>query len=618
MRILVVEDDPLTASALMSVFVDQHHAVEVAGDGQSAGELVAAFPYDLIVLDVMLPRLDGIGLCRQLRSQGYTTPILLLSGRNTPQDKALGLDAGADDYLVKPFDLEELVARVRVLLRRGTAAAPILKWGDLHLDPSACEVTYGGKLLRLTPKEYALLELFLRNNRRVFSCGAILEHLWTYEDMPGEEAVRTQMKGLRQKLKGAGAPADWIETVYGIGYRLKPLSSPPIPRSESQMETLTAIAGVWQQFQERVQEQVAVLDRAAAALQQSRCPAELHQQAQQEAHTLAGSLGTFGIGTGSQLARQIEVLLQSQQSLTALQVQELREWVVLLQQQITQGPPAAMIEAAARQPLLLLVNCDFGFAQLLVQAASSWGVRIEFAPHLFEAKAQIARDRPQAILIDRSVGEADQALLSWVAELAKQSPAFPILVFSTPSSSEAALRERLLVAQAGGRTLDKSLSPPQILEAVVRSLQPPNPTSARILIVDDDPQLLAGLRQILEPWGMQVTTLDDPRRFWDWLAAAAPDLLILDIEMPHLSGIELCQAVRADLTWSGLPVLFLTAHTDPDTIYQVFSVGADDFVSKPIAGPELVSRILNRLERSRLQRRLTALVQTSPAIHKPD
>jgi len=149
----------------------------------------------------------------------------MLTARDTVGDRVLGLDAGADDYLIKPFDLTELLARIRSLLRRsGGAALPtIYELGELRLDPSSCEVSYGGKFLALTPKEYGLLELFLRNGRRVFSSSQILERLWSLEEPPTEETVRTHIKGLRHKLKAAGAPADLIETVHGLGYRLKGL-----------------------------------------------------------------------------------------------------------------------------------------------------------------------------------------------------------------------------------------------------------------------------------------------------------------------------------------------------------------------------------------------------------
>ncbi|MBG1265246.1 response regulator transcription factor, partial [Nostoc sp. WHI] len=224
MKVLVVEDDELNAYALTAVLNNQNYAVEVAIDGGAAWDLIQIYDYDLILLDVMLPKLDGISLCRKIRSSGLQVPILLLTGRDSSHEKAIGLDAGADDYVVKPFDEQELVARVRALLRRGgVTSQPVLEYGNLRLDPSSCEVMYAGKLLTLTPKEYALLELFLRNSRRVFSCGMILGHLWSYEDTPQEDAVRTHIKGLRHKLKAVEAPSDFVETVYGIGYRLKPL-----------------------------------------------------------------------------------------------------------------------------------------------------------------------------------------------------------------------------------------------------------------------------------------------------------------------------------------------------------------------------------------------------------
>ncbi|MCV3216297.1 response regulator transcription factor, partial [Plectonema radiosum NIES-515] len=222
MKILLVEDDEFVAEALVAVLNHQNYVVEVAPDGETAWDLVETYDYDLILLDVILPKLDGISLCHKIRLHGLQMPIMLLTGCDSSHEKATGLDAGADDYLVKPFDQEELIARVRALLRRGIIPSqPVLEWGNLRLDPTSCEVTYAEQPLSLTPKEYALLELFLRNTHRVFSCGMIIEHVWSYDDAPGEEAVRTHIKGLRMKLRSVGAPGNLVETVYGIGYRLK-------------------------------------------------------------------------------------------------------------------------------------------------------------------------------------------------------------------------------------------------------------------------------------------------------------------------------------------------------------------------------------------------------------
>lgn len=222
MKILIIEDDERLSEAVAEDLSDQNYTVELALDGLSGFELANAFHYDLILLDLMLPQLDGITVCKRLRSAGNTTPVLMLTARDTTGDKVVGLDAGADDYLVKPFELQELAARTRALLRRQqTNFAPALTWGGLKLDPNACEATYEASDLGLSPKEYRLLEMFLRGGRRVYSRTQILDHLWAFECCPEEDTVRAHIKGLRQKLKSAGAPPDLIETVYGLGYRLK-------------------------------------------------------------------------------------------------------------------------------------------------------------------------------------------------------------------------------------------------------------------------------------------------------------------------------------------------------------------------------------------------------------
>jgi DNA-binding response OmpR family regulator len=198
--------------------------VELAADGLAGWDLLEAFSYDLLLLDIMLPKLDGINLCQRLRDQGYHLPVLLLTARDTLSDKIIGLDAGADDYLVKPFEIDELLARIRALLRRGnTTLPPVLIFGSLCLNPSNHEVTYGGQLLNFTPKEYLLLSIFLSNRQRVFSRSVILDRVWDSADQPEEETVKVHIKGIRQKLRAVGAPPDLIETVHGVGYRLKQL-----------------------------------------------------------------------------------------------------------------------------------------------------------------------------------------------------------------------------------------------------------------------------------------------------------------------------------------------------------------------------------------------------------
>ncbi|MGB7443713.1 MAG: response regulator transcription factor [Coleofasciculaceae cyanobacterium] len=222
MRLMLVEDDVQLAEALAEALTDQRYVIDVVNDGEAAWGQVRAIEYDLILLDVMLPKLDGVSLCRRIRSHGYTTPVLLMTARDTSTDKVTGLDAGADDYVVKPVDLPELLARIRALLRRGsTSSPPILEWCGLKLDPSSYEVTYLDQPLRLTPKEYALLELFMRNGRRVLTRSLIIEHVWSYEAPPSKDTVKAHVKSLRNKLKAVGTPENLIETIHSIGYRLR-------------------------------------------------------------------------------------------------------------------------------------------------------------------------------------------------------------------------------------------------------------------------------------------------------------------------------------------------------------------------------------------------------------
>ncbi|MEO1791593.1 MAG: response regulator transcription factor [Cyanobacteria bacterium J06629_19] len=225
MRILLVEDDVRLAETLAEALNDQRYIVDIAADGETGWHQAKTLEYDLLLLDVMLPELDGISLCARLRSHGYTLPILMLTACDTVNDEVNGLDAGADDYVIKPVDLQKLFARVRALLRRGSCtSSPILEWGDLQLDPSTYEASYGLNPIRLTPKEYALLELLLRNGRRVLSRSAMIEHAWSLDSPPEEHTVKVHIRGLRQKLKAAGAATDLIETVHGMGYRLNALN----------------------------------------------------------------------------------------------------------------------------------------------------------------------------------------------------------------------------------------------------------------------------------------------------------------------------------------------------------------------------------------------------------
>jgi DNA-binding response OmpR family regulator len=224
MRILIVEDDDRIAKPLAEDLRHQNHATDIASDGVMGWECAQAAPYDLILLDLMLPYMDGITLCKKLRSSGSKAMILMLTARDTTSDKVIGLDAGADDYLVKPFEIEELAARVRALSRRSQDLyQATFTHGLLQLDPSAHTATYASEVLPLTPKEFMILECFLRHPTHVLTRTTLMDKLWEFDQVSGEHTIKTHITNLRRKLREAGSPEDLIETVYGTGYRLQPL-----------------------------------------------------------------------------------------------------------------------------------------------------------------------------------------------------------------------------------------------------------------------------------------------------------------------------------------------------------------------------------------------------------
>ncbi len=206
-KILIVEDDRTIAGLIAEALKQQQYTVEVAHDAQSALNYLEAGAIDLLILDLGLPKVDGITLCKTIRQKKYNLPILILTARDTSLDKVIGLDAGADDYMVKSFDLAELLARVRALLRRvQTTYSPCLSWEKLTLFPDIAEVRYSDQVLHLTPKEYAILAILLRNGSRVLTRAQILDQAWSFDEIPGEETVKVHLRSLRHKLKAVGAP----------------------------------------------------------------------------------------------------------------------------------------------------------------------------------------------------------------------------------------------------------------------------------------------------------------------------------------------------------------------------------------------------------------------------
>jgi DNA-binding response OmpR family regulator len=220
-KILIVEDDPHLSSLIRNLLIAERHVAETAVDGNDALGMLKMFKYDLVVLDWMLPGMTGNTICQEYRDRGGAAPILMLTSKSSIEEKEAGLDSGADDYLTKPFDPRELLARIRALLRRPQAVtnAKDLLIGELALDTKACKVFKNGVEIKLLPKEFNLLELFMRYPNQVFSPEALLERVWTADSAASFDTVRTYIKTLRKKIDSpeTGSP---IRTVHGVGYCL--------------------------------------------------------------------------------------------------------------------------------------------------------------------------------------------------------------------------------------------------------------------------------------------------------------------------------------------------------------------------------------------------------------
>jgi DNA-binding response OmpR family regulator len=219
MKVLIVEDDASVARFLNQAMCEAGYATQAADSGAVALELATQGEFDLILLDVMLPVVNGFEICKRVRSRGVRTPILMLTARDTLNDKIEGLDAGADDYIVKPFNVAELLARARAMLRRGMPSPALLKVADLTLDPATRQAQRGGKAINLSSTEYALLEYLMRHAGQVLTRSMILDHVWQYDFEGNDNVLEVYISYLRRKID-KGQPKPLIHTVRGAGYSL--------------------------------------------------------------------------------------------------------------------------------------------------------------------------------------------------------------------------------------------------------------------------------------------------------------------------------------------------------------------------------------------------------------
>jgi diguanylate cyclase (GGDEF)-like protein len=360
---------------------------------------------------------------------------------------------------------------------------------------------------------------------------------------------------------------------------------------------------LWARFGESFGARVSVLEEAAVAVLSDDLAPDLRARAEREAHKLAGSLGTFGIPRGSEVAREIESWFQRGGDAEPGDILRLAEMVAALRGCVDAGPAPSSASSPwsgeSDSPFLLVVDDDPAWVHGLGREASARGLRVVVANDIAAAQ-RLLETRPEAVLIDPTGAQADHAF-GLMRGLQATRPPIPVVVLTRTDT----FTDRVEAARLGGRGfLRMPITPSEVLGAVAEVIDRARASEASVLAVDDDPAVLGALTALLGQDGQRVVTLDDPMSFWETLRETSPDLVILDVDMPHVNGVELCQVMRADPLWSRTPVVFLTARTDPATVQAIFAAGADDYVAKPLVGPELTARIANRMERSRLLRRM--------------
>jgi diguanylate cyclase (GGDEF)-like protein len=396
-------------------------------------------------------------------------------------------------------------------------------------------------------------------------------------------------------------PVDWEELSSEVAGLLKLTPSAPGEQTKTDATLDADLAALWERFRPINLARLSVLEDAVAALLKDSLSSELRAQAAAEAHKLVGSCGSFGHMEASRIARQMEMLLTDESELERPDLLRISRGVASLRERLESAIPAAISgQRSVKQPLLLIIDADQNVTMPLLLECAARGIQAVVANTEEEIEASLELRLPDVVLFDpESAAGLRNGSHNLLADLATRE--VPVLIFTKQDTFE----DRVQASRLGARGfLRKPMATSEVLQSVNELLERLRQDDYRVICVDDDPEILSTLRDLLDNKGIRLTTVVDPLAFWDELESSLPDLIILDMNMPHLTGVELCRVVRSEPRWSELPILFLTSHTDSATVQRIFASGADDYITKPLLGPELVARVFHRLERTRLQRQM--------------
>lgn len=643
MKLLLVDDDPRFSNTAKMILQKNFYEIDLLDNGKLVLPSLEKNDYDLLILDVMIPFFDGISICRTLRKNNYEIPILLLTALQGKNDKLKAFEAGGDDYLIKPFDWDELLARIRALLRRkdkNKDISSILEYRKFVLNFDTKQVSYDDQNLSLTPTEYKILEIFLNNPTKLFSMDNLVDQLWELDDIPTNSTIRSHIKGLRRKLKKVDAPDDIIKTVYGMGYRLncdeneeenepenlhktndneqelitiketinlssidknKPINK-EIKETKQQRISKTLLK-IWEMEKQSVFDDINFLYTYNQEINFSLKKEEFVRKS----HNLVGFLGSIGLLEASGICKQLENLFKEdsfdKNKHKKTLNQQLNQLFISLQELDNKELKSIDDNSSKINQInktILIIDNPSNLINKLSKLSQLLHWHIILTSNVKDVLKTIKNINLDGIIVDPYLENNKNKSDKILKKLKEKLPDTPLIVLTEKDDLQSRLEATKFQVKA---FLSKNMQPEKIINIIDKSLNPSE--NYKVLLVDDDPKFLNSFKAQITDNKLEIVTTNDPLKLYEFMDKIEPELLILDLQMPNLNGIDLCKIVRNDPRWYRLPIIFLTAHLDNNTIDQIIAAGADDFVPKSKIGLELNHRIITHLKRFQRLKRIS-------------
>ncbi|MBL1210780.1 response regulator transcription factor [Geminocystis sp. GBBB08] len=627
MKIILVEDDQRLGKLIQDYLIPESEKVDLVNTGIDLKEKLDQENYDILILDVMLPKKNGIDICRELRSSGVNIAILFITALNNQIDKMKAFESGADDYLIKPFDFQELLARIKALTRRETKIKSLkfstLEWHNLIMIPEEKKVKYEDNDLHLTPTEFKILEIFLTAPQKVYSTDNIIDKLWGIDTIPTYNTLRTHIKSLRKELTKVGLHKDFIETIYGVGYKLKPLEEKSSENMKIKSASLTdnqknnqernyqlpsqkeeklqsLIEQMWLENQDSIYEDCQqLLDYMEGNNNLS------IENAITITHNFAGFLGSIGYQNASNIAKKIENLFKDNR--LNIQEQKIRLKIVnlinsLLQNLFPNGEPILQKKKTIfnkNNIKILVIDEDIKLANQLIMFIENPQISLSFC-HSISSCKKFLHDQVYDLVILETKWQNNIIINDSIFNLLKvKNKNTKIIIYSKDDSLENRLSCSKYPINAFLSKTNSLETLWQNIENILKENQSDSIVNPlyNILIIDDDVKFTAVLKEKLKIYELpfNINILSKSETFLDEIKKIKPELILLDLEMPKLNGLDICKIIKKDPLLHSIPIIFLTSNFVPEIITQFVEAGADDFISKSKIDFELYPRILTHL-----------------------